>query len=232
MTNAERCALYYAANREALLEQKRLHRLANLEKERTKDLAYAEQHREARRLYAREYRRANPEKIAAKRRERLRAKGEKIRAQKRASNQRNRGNVKARNQRWQAANRSSINAKHRAQYAENPAVFLERVRRWIAKNPQKARNISQNHNERRRSVLLNVPVNDLTTEQWRTIKAHYGHHCVYCHRKMQRLTMDHVLPLSQGGSHTFSNVVPACPSCNSRKSDGPPPSPVQLLLVI
>lgn len=34
---------------------------------------------------------------------------------------------------------------------------------------------------------------------------------------------DHVIPLSKGGHHTASNVVPACGPCNSVKSDGPAP---------
>ncbi|MDB4875733.1 MAG: hypothetical protein JWM41_2179 [Gemmatimonadetes bacterium] len=31
--------------------------------------------------------------------------------------------------------------------------------------------------------------------------------------------MDHVIPISRGGSHTRENVVPACRSCNSKKGD-------------
>ena len=31
--------------------------------------------------------------------------------------------------------------------------------------------------------------------------------------------MDHALPLSRGGAHTATNVVPACTACNSRKRD-------------
>jgi len=31
--------------------------------------------------------------------------------------------------------------------------------------------------------------------------------------------MDHVIPLSKGGKHLPSNVVPACASCNSSKGN-------------
>lgn len=43
-----------------------------------------------------------------------------------------------------------------------------------------------------------------------------GHVCQYCGSKRQ-LTLDHVLPRSQGGSHTWDNVVTACAPCNARK---------------
>lgn len=44
--------------------------------------------------------------------------------------------------------------------------------------------------------------------------------CVYCgnHQK-NLLTLDHVIPQSKGGPNTWSNLVTACKSCNSEKSD-------------
>lgn len=43
-----------------------------------------------------------------------------------------------------------------------------------------------------------------------------GGRCHYCH-EFKPLTMDHVIPVSKGGPHTASNIVPACQPCNSRK---------------
>ena len=42
--------------------------------------------------------------------------------------------------------------------------------------------------------------------------------CQYCGSRKQ-LTLDHVLPKSKGGTHTWDNVVTACSPCNSRKGD-------------
>jgi 5-methylcytosine-specific restriction endonuclease McrA len=41
--------------------------------------------------------------------------------------------------------------------------------------------------------------------------------CQYCGKKTSTLTIDHVIPRSKGGSHTWENLVAACPSCNHRK---------------
>jgi 5-methylcytosine-specific restriction endonuclease McrA len=44
-----------------------------------------------------------------------------------------------------------------------------------------------------------------------------GYRCQYCGRQTGDLTLDHVIPRSRGGSHTWENLVSACRSCNHRK---------------
>ncbi|AGY58929.1 HNH endonuclease [Gloeobacter kilaueensis] len=48
-----------------------------------------------------------------------------------------------------------------------------------------------------------------------------GHTCQYCGAQ-RHLSIDHVLPRSRGGTHTWQNVVTACASCNNRKGDRTP----------
>lgn len=47
------------------------------------------------------------------------------------------------------------------------------------------------------------------------------HNCQYC-GSSKHLTLDHVLPRSRGGQHTWDNLVAACERCNSRKGDRTP----------
>ena len=44
-----------------------------------------------------------------------------------------------------------------------------------------------------------------------------GRRCAYCARRAD--TIDHVVPRSRGGTHTWENCVAACRACNSRKAD-------------
>jgi 5-methylcytosine-specific restriction endonuclease McrA len=44
-----------------------------------------------------------------------------------------------------------------------------------------------------------------------------GRRCAYCTRRAD--TIDHVVPRSRGGGHTWENCVAACRACNSRKAD-------------
>lgn len=41
--------------------------------------------------------------------------------------------------------------------------------------------------------------------------------CQYCGAKTSSLTIDHVVPRHLGGTHTWENLVAACPSCNHKK---------------
>jgi len=50
------------------------------------------------------------------------------------------------------------------------------------------------------------------------------HTCQYCGIRLsdKKLTIDHVLPLSKGGRHSWENVVAACAPCNNKKGDRTP----------
>ena len=51
--------------------------------------------------------------------------------------------------------------------------------------------------------------------------------CQYCGTTLpaSKLTFDHVVPRSRGGTTSWSNVVTACGPCNTRKGDRPGPLP-------
>ena len=44
-----------------------------------------------------------------------------------------------------------------------------------------------------------------------------GHGCAYC-RVRAASTVDHVLPRSRGGAHSWENTVGACERCNAKKA--------------
>lgn len=45
--------------------------------------------------------------------------------------------------------------------------------------------------------------------------------CQYCGKKKD-LTLDHVIPSSKGGTHSWNNLVTACKKCNAKKGDYAP----------
>lgn len=52
---------------------------------------------------------------------------------------------------------------------------------------------------------------------WKNLLAAHGYQCFYCLFCPKKLVMEHMTPLSRGGSHTLDNIVPACSPCNSKK---------------
>ena len=71
---------------------------------------------------------------------------------------------------------------------------------------------------RRRKRRMQRADNDLSDEQWETLRQAWGG-CAYCGAVEVPLQKDCVLALSRGGRYTLDNVVPACQSCNASKSN-------------
>ncbi len=140
--------------------------------------------------------------------------------------------------RWQQAHpehRQKQYRKHKESYLEvrkkwyqdNKEKQRESLREWRRNNPDKR--AAQNYKSR--AARAGVTVNTLTSKEWSLIKAAYGGKCAYCGKKT-RLTQDHITPISKGGNHDVSNVVPACGSCNSKKGTGPVLVPIQPMLIV
>lgn len=53
--------------------------------------------------------------------------------------------------------------------------------------------------------------------------------CQYCGERTRDLTIDHIIPRSKGGVHSWENLVSACRSCNHRKG-GKTPAEARLRL--
>ena len=66
-----------------------------------------------------------------------------------------------------------------------------------------------------------LPVNAVTFSR-RNVFKRDRFTCQYCGKKVQDLTLDHVIPRRQNGAHTWENVVTACNRCNLHKAGRTP----------
>lgn len=61
---------------------------------------------------------------------------------------------------------------------------------------------------------------EFTHQEWKETLIFFNGECAYCGctpRRGQRLTRDHLEPVSHGGRTVQGNIIPACSSCNSSK---------------
>ena len=79
--------------------------------------------------------------------------------------------------------------------------------------------LSWKKNERNRRKRL--AEGSHTFEQWLELKQKHSNTCLACLRKEPeiRLTQDHIVPVSKGGSDNIENIQPLCRGCNTRKSN-------------
>lgn len=69
----------------------------------------------------------------------------------------------------------------------------------------------------RLTKFVRVPFRAHVTLTRRAVFARDNGRCVYCGKSAT--TIDHVVPRSRGGRHTWDNVVAACTRCNHIKAD-------------
>lgn len=65
--------------------------------------------------------------------------------------------------------------------------------------------------------FVKVPFDARVALNRRAVFARDHHSCQYCGAAAENI--DHVIPRSRGGQHTWDNVVASCRACNARKED-------------
>ena len=96
---------------------------------------------------------------------------------------------------------------------EHPEREVERKQRYFERNPEKVRAQWRENTHRRRALKggtsgeLAALMAEMVTQP-----------CVYC-GSTDRVTIDHVVPLSRGGKHEADNLAPACLPCNCSKGN-------------
>jgi 5-methylcytosine-specific restriction endonuclease McrA len=69
----------------------------------------------------------------------------------------------------------------------------------------------------RLTYFVKVPYQARVALNRKAVFARDGHICQYCGAAAENI--DHVIPRSKGGTHTWDNVVAACRRCNMAKED-------------
>lgn len=146
----------------------------------------------------REYRAANKEKINKYNREYNAANSEEISEQKREYYEANKEKIRGYQREYRAANREKISEYDREYHQTSRGKEVRRT----------------NHH-RRRARKAEAPLG-LPFDEKLQLKRQKSC-CYYCGRRLVKYHVDHVIPLSRGGSDGAENKVLACPDCNLSK---------------
>lgn len=141
----------------------------------------------------------------------------------------NKERATARAKAYKEKNKEDIKAKSHERYLKNGDKQRKAARLWQLLNPERAletwKNFhtnnpgkSKEYNQARLARLRNVG-GRITAKEWRDLCSKYDNKCLCCGRSDVKLSLDHVLPISKGGTNTIDNAQPLCISCNSSKRD-------------
>jgi len=180
-----------------------------------------------------EWQKSNPEKKAATdakmyrkhphRRDRLK----KFRKEFAAANP---DHLREKSKQWAKANpdkrRASV-ARHRANNPESVKAAQakyhasDRFKAIHADRERLRRSIMRAEHYRENGTIATVNSFEFegkfTVKEWHAVLKAFEHACAYCGSR-DRITIEHLTPLSRGGKNVVGNIAPACSPCNTSKN--------------
>lgn len=150
---------------------------------------------------------------------------------------------RARAKAWRDAHPERARARAQQYYLDNKESHIERAAAWAKNNPDRRRAVSRKwkivhrdavaqsarqarakrphvylaHVHRARARRAGVS-GAFTAQEWLAVCEQHGNRCAACGAQ-RRLTIDHIIPIAQGGSNDISNIQPLCAACNRKKSN-------------
>lgn len=204
---------YYQENRESKLEYAKEHHELNKERIKEYRKGYNKINSKKRVEYQKEYERLNKEVVLEKKRE----------YRKRTAVHRYQYNKE-----YVETHKQEVKQRLQAHYLANRARILQRVANYRINNLEKVRETKRIYHAKNRDKVLvrrqkrrgrRRAGGSFSAQEWRNLKVLCNHACLCCGKSEPeiKLTLDHVIPLSRGGSNTIDNIQPLCLTCNLKK---------------
>lgn len=122
---------------------------------------------------------------------------------------------------WKKRNREAANAATRNRRSTDPEKARKENREYRERNPFVTAAFVASFRAKKWGVL-----STLTKEEWRDVVEEHRFLCHLCGEPTilkigspLRLSLDHIIPLSRGGTNVKENVAPAHSHCNQKRSD-------------
>lgn len=213
--NSNRSKEHYASNREVRSQRSKAYYQAHQAETILRTRAYYQANREHALARQRQYYLDHKDYIDARNRDWMSKNEERMQTYYRRWRAENREWKRSYNREWYAANRDRLRLNGIMYRMSNKSKILDRVRRWRKENPERKR-----VNDANRRARLMQAEGRFTKNDVRQIYANQNGRCAYCQIGLNNTYhIDHIQPLSRGGSNYPDNLACACPHCNTSKHD-------------
>ena len=112
--------------------------------------------------------------------------------------------------RYARKNADRLYRQYRVRYEATKAQVRAKSAAWLRAHPERAREMAMVKAMRRRGAPLN-------SEARGYARLLLLDPCCYCGAQASRPSIDHIVPLSRGGTSAWDNLTAACSACNSSK---------------
>jgi 5-methylcytosine-specific restriction endonuclease McrA len=156
----------------------------------------------------------------------------------------NKEKIAAKNARWYEKNKDTIipkqveyqrdrkkdpeyadmNRQARRNYYQTHKDEIKQYRdNYRTQNKEKMR-LQERLRSRKRQALINQNSSKVTLGEIKKLIKDSNNICFWCDKEVPegKIHLDHIYPLSKGGTHTIDNIVIACATCNIKKNDKDP----------
>ena len=120
--------------------------------------------------------------------------------------------VKEKYNKWRSSHLDYEYERGKKYRAQNKERYTLLNRLWRKLNPAKAL-----ENKYRRRRRIREAGGSFTAQEWIDLCNKYDNKCLCCGEKT-KLTPDHVVPISKGGTNYIENIQPLCMGCNRKKN--------------
>ncbi len=162
-----------------------------------------------------EYRAARRDELSTKEHQRYHLKKDEINQKTREKKQQCPDIFREKKKREYQKNRDYQLRKSREWRLANPDRKRANNRRWFESNRQKIRQMSRISKAKRRDWAAGARY---SLADWQAMCDCFNSVCLCCGSDAA-LTVDHVIPLSRGGTNTIENLQPLCRHCNLSKNN-------------
>ena len=135
----------------------------------------------------------------------------------RSWDKRNQEKVKQHNRAHYEKHKARLIAQVRARHMANPERQRERLRKYYRTKYGRAMSFERTRHRRAKEAGAQ---GSYTAKEWIELVERCGTKCLACNTQVQsakNLTVDHIVPISRGGSNHIGNLQPLCFRCNCRK---------------